>query len=241
MKKAYLTLLGVIAGIALLTFASCKMSCVKGSGNQTTTNRKVADFTKVDISGAYKVILKQDSSLGVSVTADDNLQELIKTDVDGNTLKIYTNKKSICASGDFVVTIGVRHLEAVETSGAISVTSEGKITAKAFDLDLSGATKINLDLDAATVHTEASGVTEITLRGQARTHDINLSGGGKVHAFDFIVGDYDITTSGASECEINVLHELTVNSSGASSINYKGSPTAINNKKAGVSSITKVN
>jgi hypothetical protein len=241
MKKSYLILLAIVAGIGMLTFASCKRSCVKGSGNQTTTNRKVADFTKLDISGAYKVILKQDSSLGVSVTADDNLQELIKTEVDGDKLKISTNKKSICASGDFTVIIGVHHLEAIKTSGAISVTSEGKIIAKTFDLDLSGATKINLDLDAATVHTEASGVTEISLKGQASSHDINLSGGGKVHAFDFIVGNYDIETSGASECEINVLHELTVNSSGASSINYKGNPATINNKKSGVSSITEVN
>jgi hypothetical protein len=241
MKKPYFILLAVVTAFTMLTFASCKMSCIKGSGNQTTTNRKVADFTKLDISGAYKVILKQDSSLSVSVTADDNLQELIKTDVSGNTLKISTNKKSICASGDFTVTIGVQHLEAIKTSGAISVISEGKIIAKTFNLDLSGATRINLNLDAGTVHTEGSGVTEITLKGQASSHDINLSGGGKVHAFDFIVGNYDIETSGASECEINVLHELTVNSSGASSINYKGNPATINNKKAGVSSITKVN
>jgi hypothetical protein len=241
MKKNHLFFVAFVAIATSLTFAACKMTCLKGSGKQTTTIRKVADFTKLDISGAYKVILKQDSTLTINVTADDNLQEYIKTEVDGESLKISTNKKNICASGNFTVTIGARQLEAINTSGAISVTSAGKIVAKTFAFNLSGATKINLDLDASTVHTEASGVTEINLKGQASTHDINLSGGGKVHAFDFVVGNYDIQTSGASECEINVLHELTVNSSGASSINYKGNPATINNKKAGVSSITKVN
>ncbi|MFD2145951.1 head GIN domain-containing protein [Mucilaginibacter antarcticus] len=240
MKITHYNLLAIVASAATLMFTSCKISCEKGSGNITTDTRTVTDFNKLDVSGAYKIILKQDSSLTVSVTADDNLQKFIKTEVSGDKLRITTNKKSICTSGDITVTIGVRHLEKVDASGAVNVTTDGKLVAKNFDFDLSGATNINMDLDAADVHTDGSGVTDITLRGQASRHVIALSGGGKIHAFDFIVGSYDISTSGASDCDINVLRELTVNSSGASSINYKGNPTTVNNKKTGVSSIKKV-
>lgn len=241
MKKAYLTALTLFAGISLLLLASCKLHCVKGSGKEITENRKVADFTKLDISGTYKVVLKQDSSLGITISADDNLLKYIKTEVSGDKLKISTDNKNICPEGEIVVTIGIHHIEAIKASGAIEIKSDGKIVAKNFDFGLSGATKINMDLDAADVRTEGSGVTEVTLRGQASSHHVDLSGGGKIHAFDFIVGNYDIETSGASDCDINVLHELSVNSSGASAINYKGNPTTINNKKAGLSTIKKVN
>jgi hypothetical protein len=241
MKKAYLTALTVFAGISLLLLSSCRLHCVKGSGKEAAENRKVADFTKLDISGSYKVVLKQDSSLSVAITADDNLLKYIKTEVNGDKLKISTDNKNFCTDRDIVITVGVHNIEAIKASGAIDIKSDGKIVAKNFGFDLSGATKINMDLDAADVSTDGSGVTEITLRGQASSHHVDLSGGGKIHAFDFIVGNYDIETSGASDCDINVLHELSVNSSGASDIKYKGNPTTINNKKAGISSITKVN
>jgi hypothetical protein len=241
MKKNFLIALSVFAGISLLLLSSCRLSCIKGSGKEATISRKVGEFTKIDISGTYKVIIKQDSSMGVTITGDDNLLEMVKTEVSGDNLKISTGNKNLCNSGPMSIIIGVHNLAAIKASGAIEINSAGKIVTKNFGLDLSGATKVNMELDAADVSTEGSGVTEITLKGQASSHNINLSGGGKIHAFDFIVGNYNIETSGASDCEINVLHELTVNSSGASSIKYKGNPTSINNKKSGVSSLTKVN
>ncbi|MDB5004651.1 MAG: hypothetical protein JWQ34_2876 [Mucilaginibacter sp.] len=242
MKKSYLTILTVIAGISLLALSSCRMRCERGSGHWITENRKVTDFKKLDISGAFDVVLKQDSSLTVSVAADDNLLKIIKTEIDGDKLRISTDGKNICSSsGDLTVTIGVHNLNDIKALGAINITSTGKIVAKDIHLDLAGATKVNIDLDAANVNTEANGATEIALKGQATSHTIDLNGGGKVHAFDFVVGNYSITTQGASECEINVLHDLTVNSSGASVIKYKGNPTSIKNEKSGASSITKVN
>ncbi|MCC8426660.1 head GIN domain-containing protein [Mucilaginibacter sp. UR6-11] len=241
MKKTDLAILALFAGVSLLLLSSCKIGCVKGSGNQASAARKVTDFTKLDISGAFKIILKQDSTLGVTVTTDDNLLQYVKTDIDGDRLVISTSKKSICSSGSIAITIGVRHLEAIKASGAVDLASDGKIVTKNVNLELSGATKINLDLDAADVTTTANGVTEITLKGQASSHSIEFDGGGKLHAFDFVAGSYNITSSGASECDINVLRELTVKSSGASAVKYKGNPATINNNKTGVSSITKVN
>jgi len=55
-----------------------------------------------------------------------------------------------------------------------------------------------------------------------------------------VVGDYDISTSGAGNCEINVLHSLNVSSSGASEVKYKGNPSSVNNDKSGASTLQKV-
>lgn len=231
----------VLAGVVLISLSSCNFACVKASGNQVSENRKVSDFTRIEVSGAFKIILKQDSSLNIAVTADDNLQKYIKTEVSGNRLRIYTDNKNICNGGQIIVTIGVHKLEAIKLSGANELSGDGKLVAGDINFKLSGVAKVNLDIDAANVKTEGSGATEIILKGQASAHKVNLSGGGKIHAFDFVVGNYDISTSGASECEINVLHALNVRSSGASSIKYKGNPESVNNDKSGVSSITKVN
>ncbi|PWK78030.1 putative autotransporter adhesin-like protein [Mucilaginibacter oryzae] len=239
MKKHFLTITIISAFIVTGILSSCRLKCVHGSGNQTTEKRKADDFKKVEISGAFKVHLKQDSTLGITITADDNLIKYISTSVEGGTLHI-KSKKNFCDPGDMVINIGVKNLEEVKAAGAVEVFSDGKITAKDFKLDLSGATKVTLDLNAANVSTEGSGATEITLKGQAASHKIDLSGAGKVNAFDFVVGTYDIETSGIGHCNINVLQTLNVHTSGASEIQYKGSPSTVNNDKSGASSIKKV-
>lgn len=239
MKKLFQTAMILLSGM-VMPISSCKTSCTKGSGHVVSEKRKAADFTKLDVSGAYDVKLVQDSSLTISITADDNLLKQITTEVSGGKLKI-KNNNNMCPSGQMEITIGVRNLDEIDQSGAVNFSTQGKLVTKDLSLNLSGASKLDMDLDAANVNTTGSGAIEVNLKGQATTHTMNISGGAKMHAFDFVVGNYDIETSGAGDFEINVLHELTVNSSGASDIKYKGNPTTINNKKSGVSTITKVN
>jgi len=238
MKKALQTAMILFGGMSLI-LSSCKSACTKGSGHIITEKRKAADFTKLDISGTYNITLVQDSSLNISIAADDNLLKEISTEVSGDELTIKTGK-NVCPSGEIVLIIGVRNLQEIKASGALNLSTRGKLVTKDLALNLSGANKLNMELDAANVTTTASGVSELNLKGQASSHVVNLDGGGKVHAFDFIVGNYDLQTSGAGEFEINVLHDLKVNSSGASSVKYKGNPATISNQKSGVSTITKV-
>ncbi len=59
---------------------------------------------------------------------------------------------------------------------------------KDFDLDLSGSSKVNLDINAQNFRTSGSGASEIILKGQASSHDIDLSGSGEIDAFVFCGG-----------------------------------------------------
>jgi len=240
MKRIQITILATLAVVMLGCLSSCVFHCVRGSGNQATEDRKVGDFTRIKISGGFKVVLKQDSSLSVKVSADDNLLKYIKTEVSGYKLHIYT-RKNMCNTGEMTVYVGVRNLEEINASGAVEVETDGKLQTQDFRIKLSGATKVSMDLNAANVSTSGSGATELHLKGQASSHDIDLSGSGKVYAFDFVVGNCDIQTSGVGHSEINVLHSLSVHSSGASEVQYRGNPSSVTNDKSGASSIEKVN
>ena len=238
--KKHITFLAItIAGIGLTVFSSCHIGCIKGSGNKVTESRKITNFSKIDISGAFKINIKQDSSLSLSVMGDDNIMKYVRTQVNGNKLRIYT-RKDICGDGPIIVNVGVKYLEEIEGSGAIELASEGRINTQNLNLHFSGASKIDMDLSAADVKTEASGATEINLKGQAASHQVSASGVSKLHAFDFIVGNYNIKTSGSGNSEINVLKSLITHTSGASNIEYRGNPSKVEENKSGASSITKV-
>jgi hypothetical protein len=224
--------------IAIAALSSCS-NCIKGSGTEVKEARKMAAFSQIDISGGYDVTLKQDSSFTLNVTTDDNLLKEVKTDVSGDKLKIHT-EKNICTSHPITIIIGIKNLEEIKGSGGITVTSDGKLNVKDLNLDFSGAGKVNLDMVADNVTTKGSGIIEMNLKGQASSHTVNVSGTGKINALDFIVGKYDLETTGESQCKINVLNELNVHTTGASEIEYKGNPAHINSKKTGAASIKKI-
>jgi len=237
-KKAHLAMLLLITGLTVTALQACRFGCIRGSGNVTSETRKVGDFTKIDISGDFKIILKQDSSLNLNITADNNLLKYIKTRVDGDKLYIHT-KKHLCNSGQLTVIIGVHNLDELKASGALDISSDGTLTVKDIDFDVAGTSKLTLNLNAANVTTSGSGLTEMDLTGQATSHHVDISGVAKIYAFGFIVGDYDIETSGASHCDINVLKTLRVSSSGASEVKYKGNPSSVSNDKSGSGSVEK--
>lgn len=240
MKAFYNFILILSSGVMLFVAQSCQTNCIQGSGKEATDNRKIAEFTKLDIAGSFNVTLVQDSSNSVTINADDNILSIIKTDVSGDKLKISTDNKNICSAKEVTITIGMRNIKSISASGAVQLTSNGRINAADLDLHLSGATKVDMDIAAANIETEGSGVTDITLKGQASSHSVQLSGSGKLSAFDFVVGSYSIETSGQSDCEVNVLNELNINSTGASDIKYKGNPATIHKNKTGALSLIKV-
>lgn len=227
--------------IAVLLFSSCDgMNCISGSGNQITENRNSDPFTKIETSGSMKIVLKQDSLSSVRIVADDNIQKEIQTRVKGNTL-IIDMEGSFCDSGPIVIYLGSKNFDGIDASGAVEIISDGKLNVQDFVLDLSGSSKVELDLNAANLKTISSGSSEIMLKGQAGIHELELTGSSKIEALDLVVGKYRINTSGASYSRINVLNEMEINSSGSSEVEYRGKPNKITNDKSGASSIKAIN
>lgn len=237
--KKFPVILSIIALSSVSIFSSCKFGCKKGSGHATTEHRVVSEFSRLDIDGAFTVTLKQDSSSAVTLTGDDNLLKYITTDVSGGKLRIHS-KSSLCSKTPMTVVIGVRSLDDVKIAGAIELSAEGKLNVKDFNLDLAGANKITLDINAANMQTTAAGASELNLKGQASAYKVKLSGRGELHAFDLVVGSYRLETAGSSDAEINVLKDLSISSAGASDVKYKGNPTSIHNDKAGAGTLEKV-
>ncbi|HEK20789.1 MULTISPECIES: head GIN domain-containing protein [unclassified Mucilaginibacter] len=236
MKRSYfkISLLVLLASATVITSSCRRFRCKKGSGNLKTETRQTGDFSRLEIKGAYNVLLKQDSSKTLTITADDNLLQYIETSTSGNTLKI-NSRRSLCTGKAITVTVGVRNIEDIKASGSVEVKSEGRLNVKDISFELKGATKVELDMSATNVRADGKGSTELVLRGQAATADVHLTGSGKLNALDFVVGRYNLSTTGASECNVNVLNELNIKSTGASDVKYRGNPTISTDKKGSVS------
>ena len=87
MKTFRLILLAVLS---LFLLQSCFMNGVTGSRNVTSESRTITqDFDRIDVSQGIDVYFTQDNEVSLTIELDDNLHELLVTEVkDGVRVNI---------------------------------------------------------------------------------------------------------------------------------------------------------
>jgi hypothetical protein len=211
----------------------------RGSGKVIRQERKVSSFNGIEVSGAFDVMLTQGTANSVILEADDNLMDLIRTEVRGSTLVI-DNKEPIYHSTSLKVFITFTDLKSIDLSGAVDIESQGKMTLSDLSISSSGASDAKLLMDVQRLGIDCSGGSKLKLSGSAKEVDVDASGAIDLFAFDFLAESYKLSISGAGKAEINVSKELSVDISGAASVRYKGNPTKNMQDISGAGSVKKV-
>ncbi len=225
-------LTGLVAAMPSTSFAK---KYVRGNGNVKKETRKVSSFNAIDISSAFEIYLTQGNSESLVIEADENLLDVIITEVRGGVLKIYVDE-NIRNSKTMKAYISFKMLSMIELSGACNLHGENRFKLNNLEIEVSGASDIQMDFTASKVYLDLNGASEIEFSGSANQLIIDASGASDLHAQDFEVKDCSIDASGASTIRVFVTDELSVDASGASTVRYKGSP-GISIDTSGASSI----
>ncbi|MBK6825477.1 MAG: DUF2807 domain-containing protein [Chitinophagaceae bacterium] len=233
----------IITSIAfLLVFSSCDFARdkVRGNGEIKEESRKETGFSRVQVSGAIRVYAKQDSSWAVKVVADANLLSHIETYTDDRTLVIRPEEGyKLDPSGSIKVYISSPSFTDFDVSGASEVNTENRLSAaNAVTIELSGASKAEMDLKSPLINVELTGASVARLRGETRDLDIDASGASKAFCYDLPSEKATVSLSGACSAEVMASVQLKADASGASHIRYKGSPE-VNQSVSGAGSVTK--
>lgn len=225
MKKTSLTIFISALAVGLLFSANCNfnpvknLTGVKGSGTSKTEQRNVSDFTEIEANGAVNLeIDAAQSNFSVTVEADDNLLQFIKTEVSGDKLKVYSEGK-ISPTVRLNVKISMPALESLDINGA----SSAKVAnVKADSLDL-----------------KANGASEIIISGEAKELKADANGASKINADNLRAEDAEVEANGASSATVLAIDDLKLEASGASKISYLGDPKNVKQNSSGASSISK--
>lgn len=233
-------LAGLIGMSNLIASCHSMPGGIRGDGNVLKETRKVGSFTGIDVSGAFKIVIKQGTTEEVVVEADANLLPIIRTDVVGSTLRIDT-KKSVSNPTTMKVYVTVKDLSDIDVSGAVDIVSDGLLTLNELKIDASGASDSDLELSVKRLGLDCSGASKMKFRGTAGVVEMDLSGASDIFAYDFVAETYNMEISGAGNAQIHATKKLSASVSGAGTVKYKGSPTEINQDVSGAGSIRKVN
>jgi hypothetical protein len=249
MKKQILTLLSVIALLAIPVFSGCN---IVESGEVITQEEDYIDFTRVDIGSAFDAEIIKSDSFSVTIKADESFIDYIVVSKEGDTLVI--NLKPHHLFTDF--TLGSKTLEAeinmptiegLIVSGATKATASGFKSSEDLDIEVSGASTLNLeDIEARDVEfnvsgastlkgtlistgdaeLEVSGASKVELEGSASFLELDGSGASTIELGEFpLSGDADVKLSGASKATVNLKEMLDCTLSAASSLYFIGNPT----------------
>lgn len=189
---------------------------IKGSGNVQTEKREISNFKSIEVGGAFVVEITAQKDFSVEVEADDNLLPLVKTETNGETLSIETEHR-FSTENPIRVRVSAPNIE---------------------DLQISGASKISVvNLKNDSFNVDSSGASKITVEGETKNLTVDMSGASKLDAENFKAESVSVDASGASCANVSVLNDLKVDLSGASKVVYFGSPSNLEKKISGASSV----
>ncbi len=187
---------------------------VQGSGNKVTDIRAVDTFSKLELHSSADVVVEIADEQSVEVDVDDNLVEIITTEVSGDTLTIGSSESYSSPSG-VVVRIRVVKLDDVSLMGSGEIRVNG-LAADDFSATVTGSGDIVVNGAATTVTAKVTGSGDVDCSAlKAETANARVTGSGdvSVSASKFvkarITGSGDIVYSGHSNSNPNVDTSVT--------------------------------
>ena len=223
MKKINLFL----ALVSIISFAAgCVINIqdsVTGNGKVISQTRSLAEFTGVKVGSGIDVFLTQGENQLVEVEADENLQEWIRTEVNGGVLHIFTEKTIRLAKAK-KVNIVCKTIDNIDVSSAGDVTGLNRFKADRLEIDMSSAGDLKFEVDANEIDISLSSAGNADLKGTTHTLKADLSSAGDLNAFELEAKIGDISVSSAGNARVFVIEEASFRSSSAGNINYRGEP-----------------
>jgi len=239
---ALVVVMGSILTGCIITGAG---SLVNGSGNLETREIEISGFDRINISHTFQVEITRSNSFGVSITADDNLDEYLDVEKNGSTLNLGLKDNHSYTNVTLRAMVSLPDIYRLELSGASRADISGFTFSHTVNFQLSGASHLELaDIETGDASFNISGASKLSgaleipkadmvvsgastaeLSGSAEDIEINASGASRLNLIDFPAVDADVNLSGASSARIAVSGILNAELSGASRLTYAGSPS----------------
>jgi len=233
------TLARIAIAIFFAIFASsCNFAEGKrGNGQVVEESRKVIeDFTEVSASEGLDVYVIQDQDFKITVEADENIIDLIGTDIKDGRLKIHTIENIGRATKKIYVSLP--KVTALKSSSGADLTAQNVIQSKKIQLDASSGSDLNVELIASEVSTDASSGASIKVSGKTDMLYADASSGADIRARDLMAKTCNADASSGADIRVNVSESLIADASSGADISYTGD-ASVQKKKSVSGSVRK--
>ncbi len=223
----------IVATVLSLTLFSCNFdinlnSGVKGNGNVTIEDRTLNDsFSTIKASEGLDVYLTQGNETSITVEADENLHDIILTDIEDGVLKIHC-KENIGRSTSKKIFVSFKDISSIISTSGSDVYSENTISADELDLKSTSGSDMKLDVDTNILNCKSSSGSDLKLSGKTRTLIAEASSGSDIKAGNLKAESSQVKATSGADITVNTSKELTAKASSGGDIKYYGNPEKVN-------------
>ncbi|MFB0938511.1 MAG: hypothetical protein ACJAV9_000586 [Urechidicola sp.] len=211
---------------------------IQGNGNVVSDDRNISsNFSGIEVSQGIQVRISQGNETKLTVEADENIIDLLITEIDGDILKIYFEKNVNRATRNIYLT--VEKLNSIRTTSGAHVKNDGVFKTKTLSLDSSSGSHILLDLNVSEVTASASSGADIELSGSSDEFRGDASSGSHIDADELNSKIATADVSSGANINVYASQELNAKASSGGDIDYYGSPEVVNKSKSSGGSISK--
>ncbi len=235
------TILSISILIMVLAGTSCYIDVresIYGNGNVISEERAVGEFDGLKVSCGIDVLMKQGDEISLLLEADENLHDVIRTEVRDNVLRIYTDQ-NVRRAKSMKIYLVYRELNSIRVSSAGDVKGENTMHTGELKIDLSSAGDLELDLVADAVDCDISSSGDARLSGTTDLLKADLSSAGDLYAYDLIARKCIVNCSSAGDARVYGAEEFELRSSSAGSIYYKGEGSIVTANTSSAGSIVR--
>ncbi|WP_027136992.1 head GIN domain-containing protein [Gaetbulibacter saemankumensis] len=220
----------IIATLLSLCLCSCNFdfnSGIRGNGNVLVENRQTNEvFHSIEASEGLDVYVTQSNTYSVTVEADENLQELIITDVIDGTLKIHT-KKNIGWSKSKKVLVSFKDLSKITSTSGSDVYSTNTIKTSQLELKSTSGSDMSLTVNTNKLNCKSTSGSDLKLSGKTNYLVAEATSGSDIKAGELIAQSSQVKATSGADITVNSIKKLMANASSGGDIKYLGTPEQI--------------
>jgi len=234
----------IIATLLSLTLFSCNFdinmnSGVRGNGNVLTEDRTINEsFSAIKATEGLDVYLTQGNNESITIEADENLHDLIITEVIDGVLKIHT-RENIGRATSKKIMVSFKDISAITSTSGSDVYSTNTINANHLKLKSSSGSDMKLDVNTSILECESSSGSDLKLSGKTKKLIAEASSGSDIKASNLIAESSQVKASSGADITINTVKELTAKASSGGDIKYYGNPEKVSKNKSSSGSVRK--
>ena len=223
--------------IAILFVATIFTSCgvdmfnrVNGNRNVVTKNRKTSnDFTGIKVSTGIDLYISQGNKNKVTVEADENLHDIIITEVENGVLKVYS-EKSIWRAKARKVHVTIKDLSLLKATSGSDVYGKGTINTNEISISATSGADIKITVAATSVETSSTSGADIKIAGTTTNHASSATSGASIGAYQLESKNVIAKATSGADINIYASEKLDAKATSGGDIDFKGNPKSVNKK-----------
>lgn len=210
--------------------------------DRVSESRSVSGFTRIDLVAPLDVVVRP-GKFSVTVNTDRSIAALLRTDVQGDTLRIVLDAHHVNMRGPqkHTIQITMPDFRGVHIQGSGDADISGFTQSGEVQLRIEGSGDIRYAGTSGALSVTVQGSGDVVLaEGQTTALNVKIDGSGDLKASGFKSKNVSVSVNGSGDAEVQVTGgaiQLAVNGSG--DIRWSGDASAVSAVSHGSGSIRK--